>query len=86
MSVTSCSIERDGRIDVVLAWGLLSTSPTLYFNEMQVYTKIRALPSGTSSDFRTPDLEKKVSSLHIDGRETWRRSERDKLDVVCQLR
>jgi len=32
-----------------LAWGLLSTSPTLSFEEIRVSTKIRALPSGTFS-------------------------------------
>ena len=30
-----------------LAWGLLSTSPTLCFKEIQVSTKIRVLPSET---------------------------------------
>jgi len=48
LSVTSrCSIETDRRNNLVLAWGLLSTSPTLYFMEIQVSTKIRVLPSGT---------------------------------------
>ena len=35
--VTSrCSIEVVGRIELVLAWRLPSTSPTLCFNEIQV--------------------------------------------------
>ena len=48
VSVTSrCSIETDGRNNVVLARGLLSTSPTLCFKEIQVSAKIRVLPSET---------------------------------------
>jgi len=82
LSVTSrCSVGRDGRSNLVLARGLLSTSPTLCFQEIQVSTKVRIglVPSGT------PDLENFATaygssnvlsiSLEKDGR-----SERDKLD------
>jgi len=42
VSVTSrCSIEMDGRIDLLLAWRLLSTGPTPYNKEVQ--EKIRVL-------------------------------------------
>jgi len=40
LSVTSrCSIKRDERINLVLAWRLLSTSPILYFKEIRVSAK-----------------------------------------------
>jgi len=42
-------------IDLVLAWRLLSANPTLCCAEIQVFTKIIVLPSGTFS--WTPDLE-----------------------------
>ena len=48
LSVTSrCSIKRDVRVNLVLALKLLSTSHTLCFKEIQVFTKIGALLSGT---------------------------------------
>jgi len=48
LSVTSwCSIEMDGWNNLVFGMGLLSTSPMLCFNEIQVSTKIMVLPSGT---------------------------------------
>ena len=48
VSVTSrCSIESDERIDVVIAYRLFSTSPTLCCKEIQVSTKTRVLSSGT---------------------------------------
>ena len=48
VSVTSrCFIETDGRNNLVFGMGLLSTSPTLCFKEIQVSTKIRVLPSKT---------------------------------------
>jgi len=48
MSVTSrCSVETDGRNNLVFGVELLSTSPTLCFKEIQVSTKLRVLPSGT---------------------------------------
>ena len=37
------------RIELVLAWMLLSTSLTLRFKEIQSCTQIRVLPSGTVS-------------------------------------
>ena len=43
-----------------LARRLLSTCPTLCFKEIQVSTKIRVLPSGTSS--HTPDFENIASA------------------------
>ena len=50
LSVTSrWSIEGDERTDLVLAWGLFSTSPTLCCKEIQVSTEIRVLPSETHS-------------------------------------
>ena len=50
LSVTSrWSIEGDEWTDLVLAWGLFSTSPTLCCKEIQVSTEIRALPSETHS-------------------------------------
>ena len=48
MSVTSrCSVETDGRNNLVFGMELLSTSPTLCFKEIQVSTKLRVPPSGT---------------------------------------
>jgi len=48
--VTSrCSIKRDERINLVLARGLLSTSPIHCFKDIQVSTKIRVHPSGSLS-------------------------------------
>ena len=49
LSVTSrCSIEMDGRIELVLACRLLSSYPTLCY-EIQLSTKRRVLHSGTFS-------------------------------------
>ena len=48
VSVTSrCSIETDGRIDLV--FGMMSSFDQSYavFKEVQVFTKIRVLPSRT---------------------------------------
>jgi len=40
VSVTSrCSIEMDGRIELVLVCRFRSTYPTLCYTEIQVYTK-----------------------------------------------
>jgi len=48
LSVTSrCSIKWDVRVNLVLALRLLSTSHTLCFKEIHVFTKIGALLSGT---------------------------------------
>jgi len=47
LSVTSrCSIETDERIELVLAWDLSSTYPTLCYKEIRISSKIRVLPSG----------------------------------------
>jgi len=62
VSVTSrCSVERDGRIELVFGMGLLLTYPTLYYNEIPV-SKMRLLPSFISS------VEKchKLSSTEVD--------------------
>jgi len=42
---SQCSVERDGRSDLVLACRLLSTGSTLCYKENRAYTKIRVLPS-----------------------------------------
>ena len=57
LSATSqCSIKRGERINFAFfARGLLSTSHTLWFKEIQVSTKIRVLPSVTFPE--TPDVE-----------------------------
>jgi len=56
VSVTSrCSIEMDRRMELFLAYGFLSTSPTLRCKRIQISTEIRILPSGTL--FETPDLK-----------------------------
>ena len=48
LSVTSRrSIETDGRNNLLLSIGLLSTNPKLCFKEILISTKIKALPSGT---------------------------------------
>jgi len=40
VSVSSrCSLEMAGRIELVLAWRLLSISPTLSYKEIQVSVK-----------------------------------------------
>ena len=45
VSVASrCSVGTGGRIDLVLAWMLLSVSPTPCFEEVQVSVKIRVFP------------------------------------------
>jgi len=44
----------------VLAWRLPSTYPTLYYEEIGVSLKTRALPSGTLSQLRT--LKKKFAT------------------------
>jgi len=54
-AISRCSTETDGRIDLILAWRLLLTSPTLCCQEIQLSTKIRILLSGTFSE--TPDLK-----------------------------
>jgi len=41
------SIESDGWLDLVLAWRLLSTSPTQCYKEIQVSTKVTLLLSET---------------------------------------
>ena len=48
VSVASrCSVETaDGLIDLVFGWRLLSTSPTLCGEEIQLCTKIRVPRSG----------------------------------------
>ena len=80
LSVTSrCSVGRDGRSNLVLARGLLSTSPTLCFQEIQVSTKIRIVPSGTPDleNFATAYGSSNVLSISL---EKGGRSERDELD------
>ena len=48
VSVTSrCSVETGERIELVLAWELPSTYPTLCYKEIQISSKIRVLPSRT---------------------------------------
>jgi len=49
------SVFYRNRIICFFAWGLLSTSPTLCFKEIQLSTKITVLPSGTF--LLTPGLE-----------------------------
>ena len=49
ITMCRCSIKRDERINLVLTWRLLSTSPTLCYKEVRVSTKIRVLLSGTVS-------------------------------------
>ena len=68
-----CSIETAGRINLVLAWRLLLTSPTLCFKEIQVPTKIRVLPSGT---FFSKLWTLKISPRHIDRRTCYQLSSR----------
>jgi len=72
-----------------LAWRLLSTSPALCFNEIQVCTKIRVLPSGTF--LWTLDLD--ISPRPVIDRQTCYQLSSRKVDVdsvinwtvVCQL-
>jgi len=56
VSVTSrCSIEMDGRIDLLLTWRLLSTGPTPYNKEVQVSRKNKGTSLGNfapNSGFR----------------------------------
>jgi len=74
LSVTSrCSVETDGRINLVLTRGLLSTSPTLCFTQIQVSTKIRVLPSGT---FFSKLWTLKIPPRHIDRRTCYQLSSR----------
>ena len=59
--ISRCSIKRDERINLVLALGLLSTNPTLCFEEIQVSTKIK----GTSLwDFFSKLGTYKILSRH----------------------
>jgi len=51
------------RIIWLLAWGLLSTSPTPCFKEIQVSTKTTVLPSGTF--FQTPHTENFAPGISI---------------------
>ena len=47
LSVTSrCCIETTRRIELVLAWRLHSTYPTLWYKDIWVSPKIRVVPSG----------------------------------------
>ena len=63
LSVSSrCSIETDGRNNLVFGMGLLSTSPTLCFKEIQVAAKITVLPSET---FVISGLRKFRNSISI---------------------
>jgi len=49
------SIETDDRIELVLAWELPSTYPTMCCKKIRVSPKIRVFPSGTLS--KTTDWE-----------------------------
>ena len=82
LSVTSwCSIKSNKRINLVFGIGsFFSTSPTLYFKEIQVSTKIRVLPSGTFS--LIPDL--KNSPRHIERRTCYQLASR-KVDAVAKF-
>ena len=71
------------RIIWLLAWGLLSTSPTPCFKEIQVSTKTTVLPSGTF--FQTPHTENFASAYRSSNvLSAWLKkggcSQRDKLD------
>ena len=90
LSVTSRGIlsKRMNESSWFLALELPSTRPTLCSKKIRVYPKIRVLPSGTLS--QTPDLEillgiSIVVACYRLSSTTWRRSERDKLDIVGQL-
>ena len=52
LSVSVCTsqscIETTGRIELVLAWRLPFTYPTVCFKEIWVSSKIGILPSGTA--------------------------------------
>ena len=66
LSVTSrCSIKMDELVNLVLAWRLLSTSPTLCFKEIQISTKIRVLSSGTFPKLRTGNFAMAYRSLNV---------------------
>jgi len=45
--ISRCSIKTVGRIELVLAWRLLSIYCTLCYNEIPISRKITALPSAT---------------------------------------
>jgi len=47
--ISRCSIKRNERINLFLAWRLFSTSLTRCFKEIQISTKIRVIPAGTFS-------------------------------------
>ena len=51
LSITSrwCSVETDGRIELVFSLDTFSTYSTLRCKEIRVSRKIRVLPSGTFS-------------------------------------
>ena len=64
---TRCSIKRDERVNLVLAWMFFPTSrrsrPTLCFKEIRVSTKIRVLLSGIFPE--TQDLENYCHGVSI---------------------
>jgi len=84
VSVTSrCSIETVEQIELILAWELFSTYPTLCCKEIQVPSKIRVHSSGTL--LQTLDLENFATTYRSPKRvinlaEKGERTERDKLD------
>jgi len=52
--ISRCSIETDGRIELVFfASRLLSTSPTLWYKEIQLSTEIRVIPLELLAILRT---------------------------------